>query len=361
MNGQIFPAVVAVLFGAVVGLLLFVPVVAVSYRRRGRLTLGRLAFWAASLVYFMALWTYTLLPLPVSNDYRCAGAVLSLAPTVDDVVGAFADGAAFTDVRLLQVVFNVLLFVPLGLLLRIVTRRGVAAALLAGLGLSLLIELTQLTGVWGVFPCGYRLFDVGDLTTNTLGAVVGSVSGLLVPAHLRGLDRAADAGAPRPVTRGRRALAALCDLLGVTIVGGAAGTVVQLFLQFALGREDLVAGGVIADIAAGWAPILLWLIVVLATGRTIGDLAVELRYDGGRLPEWTARVLRFVGGVGGYLLLGLFSGDGGALAGLFALVSFVLLFTTRSGRGLPGLVTGRHLIDARADGSRVGAATAGDH
>ncbi len=102
------PRGVAVLFGAVVGLLLLVPLVAVSYRRRGRLTLGRLAFWAASLVYFMALWTYTLLPLPTSDDYRCAGAVLSLAPTVDDVVGAVADGAALTDVRLLQVVFNVL-------------------------------------------------------------------------------------------------------------------------------------------------------------------------------------------------------------------------------------------------------------
>lgn len=361
MTGQIFPAVVAVLFGAVVGLLLFVPIVAISYRRRGRLTFGRLGFWAASLVYFMALWTYTLLPLPASDDYRCAGAVLSLGPTVDDVVGAFADGAALTDVRLLQVVFNVLLFVPLGFLLRVVTRRGVLVALSAGLGLSLLIELTQLTGVWGLYPCGYRLFDVGDLTTNTLGAVIGSVAGLLVPTRLRGLGRAADAGAPRPVTRERRLLAAVCDLLGATIVGGAAGTVVQLFLQFALRREDLVADAAIADIAAGWTPILLWSTVVLATGRTIGDLAVELRYEGGRQPEWVARLLRFVGGIGGYLLLGLSFGDGGALAGLFALVSFVLVFTTRSGRGLPGLVTGRHLIDARARVSPVDATRAEDH
>lgn len=353
MTGQLFPAVVAVLFGAVVGLLLFVPLVAVSYRRRGRLTLGRLAFWAASLVYFMALWTYTLLPLPTSDDYRCAGAVLSLAPTVDDVVGAFADGAALTDVRLLQVVFNVLLFVPLGFLLRVALRRGLVVALVAGLAVSLLIELTQLTGVWGIFPCGYRLFDVGDLTTNTMGSLVGSLIALIVPTRLRGLEKTADAGAPRPVTRGRRLLAVLCDLLGASIVGGAAGTVVQLFLQFALRREDLVADAVLGDLAAGWVPILLWLIVVLVTGRTVGDLAVELRYDGGRLPGWAARLLRFAAGIGGYLLLGQLLGDTSLLVGLFALVSFVLLFTTRAGRGLPGLATGRDLVDARSESARA--------
>lgn len=348
MGGQVFPAVVAILFGGLVGLVLFVPLVAVSYRRRGRLTLGRMAFWAASLVYFMAIWTYTLLPLPASDDYRCVGAVLSLEPTVNDVVGAFADGSPFTDIRLLQVVLNVLLFIPLGVLIRVVGRRGIVVGVLAGFVLSLLIETTQLTGVWGIFPCGYRLFDVGDLLTNTLGALVGSILGVLVPSRLRGVEKAADAGAPRPITRGRRLLGAVCDLLGATIVGGAVGTVVQLFLQFALRREDLVADAVIADIATGWVPIVLWLGVVLATGRSIGDLAVELRYEGGRLPELAARLLRFIGGIGGYLLLGQIFGDAGILVFVFFVTSTVLLFTTRAGRGLPGLVTGRELVDARS-------------
>lgn len=348
MGGQVFPAVVAILFGGLVGLVLFVPLVAVSYRRRGRLTLGRMAFWAASLVYFMAIWTYTLLPLPASDDYRCVGAVLSLEPTVNDVVGAFADGSPFTDIRLLQVVLNVLLFIPLGVLIRVVGRRGIVVGVLAGFVLSLLIETTQLTGVWGIFPCGYRLFDVGDLLTNTLGALVGSILGLLVPSRLRGVEKAADAGAPRPVTRGRRLLGAVCDLLGATIGDGAVGTVVQLFLQFALRREDLVADAVIADIATGWVPIVLWLGVVLATGRSIGDLAVELRYEGGRLPELAARLLRFIGGIGGYLLLGQIFGDAGILVFVFFVTSTVLLFTTRAGRGLPGLVTGRELVDARS-------------
>lgn len=351
MSGQVFPAVVAILFGAVVGLILFVPVVAVSYRRRGRLSVGRVGFWAASLVYFLAIWSYTLLPLPASDDYRCSGAVLSLAPTVDDVVGAFADGSPLTDVRLLQVVFNVLLFVPLGFLIRVVARRGVLVGTLAGFVLSLIIETTQLTGVWGIFPCGYRLFDVGDLLTNTLGALVGSVLGLLVPARLRGVEKATDAGAPRPVTRGRRLLGAVCDLLGTAILAGAAGTTVQLFLQYALRRSDLVADGVIADIASGWVPIAVWLAVVLVTGRTVGDLCVELRYEGGRLAEPLARALRFLGGIGGYLVLGELGAAGGILVGLFVLTWLVLAFATPAARGLPGVLSGRRLVDARSSDS----------
>ncbi|MDQ1126102.1 glycopeptide antibiotics resistance protein [Microbacterium sp. SORGH_AS 505] len=347
MSGQVFPAVVAILFGAVVGLILFVPVVAVSYRRRGRLSLGRVAFWAASLVYFLAIWSYTLLPLPASDDYRCSGAVLSLAPTIDDLVGAFADGSPLTDIRLLQVAFNVLLFLPLGFLIRVVGRRGVVIATLVGFLLSLLIETTQLTGVWGLFPCGYRLFDVGDLLTNTLGALVGSIVALLVPARLRGVEKAADAGEPRPVTRGRRLLGAVCDLLGTAILGGAAGTTVQLFLQYALRREDLVADGVIADIASGWVTIAVWTVVVLATGRTVGDLCVELRYEGGRLPEPVARALRFLGGIGGYLLLSELGAAVGILSVVFVLVWAVLFFATPAGRGLPGVVSGRRLVDAR--------------
>jgi glycopeptide antibiotics resistance protein len=347
VSDQVFPAVIAILFGAVVGTLFFIPLVAVSYRRRGRLTLGRTAFWAASLVYFMAIWTYTLLPIP-TGDYRCAGAVLSLTPTLDDIGGAFADGSPFTDVRLLQVVFNVLLFVPLGFLLRVIGRRGIVVAALVGLGVSLLIELTQLTGAWGVFRCAYRLFDVGDLASNGLGALLGSLVALLVPARLRGVARRTDADAPRPVTRGRRLIAVLCDVLGASLASAAAGTSVQLFLEYGLRRSDLVADATIADLATAWVPVALWLTVILATGRSVGDLAVDVRYTGGPLPEPASRLLRFLGGIGGYLLLSQLLGDTSLVAGVFGLGAVVLLFTTRAGRGLPGVLTGSRLVDARS-------------
>ncbi|EYD75069.1 hypothetical protein Rumeso_03397 [Rubellimicrobium mesophilum DSM 19309] len=42
-----------------------------------------------------------------------------------------------------------------------------------GLGLSLAVELTQLTGTWGLYPCAYRKFDVDDLILNTVGVALG--------------------------------------------------------------------------------------------------------------------------------------------------------------------------------------------
>ncbi|WP_454115939.1 VanZ family protein [Microbacterium aurum] len=53
---------------------------------------------------------------------------------------------------MLQLALNVLLFVPLGFFIRVLGGRGVVVALLAGLGVSLVIETTQLTGVWGLYP-----------------------------------------------------------------------------------------------------------------------------------------------------------------------------------------------------------------
>ena len=38
---------------------------------------------------------------------------------------------------------------------------------------SLLIEVTQLTGIFGLYPCAYRFFEVDDLITNTTGTLLG--------------------------------------------------------------------------------------------------------------------------------------------------------------------------------------------
>ena len=68
----------------------------------------------------------------------------------------------------LNVLLNIALFVPLGILLPLLARvfRKWYAVLLAGFGFSLAIELVQLATARG-------MFDVDDLFTNTLGTMVG--------------------------------------------------------------------------------------------------------------------------------------------------------------------------------------------
>jgi glycopeptide antibiotics resistance protein len=81
-----------------------------------------------------------------------------------------------TTVTFLQVALNVLLLVPLGMLLAYRYKRSFGITVLAGQGVSLLIEVTQGTGVFGIFDCPYRLADIDDLIANTTGAALAGSS-----------------------------------------------------------------------------------------------------------------------------------------------------------------------------------------
>src|SRR5690606_40261798 len=81
---------------------------------------------------------------------------------------------------------------------------------------SVLVETVQYTGILGIIPCSYRLADVDDLLTNTLGGVLGA---LVAPWVLRWMPRARalaqERGRPRPVTVWRRWLGMLVDVVAL--------------------------------------------------------------------------------------------------------------------------------------------------
>ena len=164
MDDRLYPAVVAAIFGALVALGLLVPYVAVQYRRRGQVGLGRGVLALAALLYALALVSYVVLPLPQVTAGLCAngGAGVQLRPGafLGDVVdhGISSPSTLAANPAVQQAVFNVALFVPLGMLVRYLGSRSVAVTTAVGLGVSLLVEVTQLTGDWFAFPCAYRLF-----------------------------------------------------------------------------------------------------------------------------------------------------------------------------------------------------------
>lgn len=348
MHNIVGSGLLAVIAGAVVAVLAFVPFVAVSYRRRGRLTVGRTLLWAGAAVYFWAIWTYTLVPMPASDDYRCAGLNLRPFEFVDDIRAAVAvSGRYLTDPAVLQVALNVLLFVPLGFFLRVLGGRGILVAGLVGLVTTGLIETTQLTGVWGLYPCAYRFFDVDDLIANTAGALLGSVLAFVIPRKHRGADKIPDAERPRPVTRRRRVLGIVCDVLGIALVGVAVSVIVQAAVALLLGdaatfRTDEVASLAGTGVSAG-----IWLVVVLVTGRSVGDLATRVRYTNGVLPAWLARPLRFASGAGAFTVLEALPAPLSLLAFVLGAATVVLLFVWPDGRGLTGWIGRRRLVDDR--------------
>lgn len=337
---------VAIVVGFLVAIAAFVPFVAVSYRRRGEMTLGRSLMWLAAVVYAMALWTYTLLPLPNPADMVCAGIQTTPGQFVSDILdeGIGGPSALLHNRAFLQVALNVMLFMPLGWFIRHLGGHGVVVATLTGLVASALIETTQVTGIWGMYECAYRVFDVDDLIMNTAGALLGSLVGMLFWNRSK---RGPDAARPRPITAVRRFLGILCDLaLSWMVTSGV--MIITVGIALLDGRDEMLIPATILQVAAVVLPVVIQLISVLAGGVTLGERVVLLRSVPGRMPAALARPLRFLFGIGGFLLLQMWDEPVAGLA-MFVLVvvTFIMVFTTRQHRGLACVVSDLQLDDRR--------------
>ncbi len=167
----VVPVTVGLVVAALVGLAV-VPFV-VLHPQPGPAAGHRAIRWALVCGYVAAVAAATLVPLPGPGTQQCldGGARVQLLPF--HVVSRLAGGGPVTDV-LVQVALNVVLFVPLGVLLNrwwgLSWGRSAAVGALVSLG----IETTQLTGVWFVYDCAHRVFDVDDVLANTVGAVLGA-------------------------------------------------------------------------------------------------------------------------------------------------------------------------------------------
>jgi glycopeptide antibiotics resistance protein len=347
VSDPITPGLIAILGGIGVAVLAFIPFIALSYRRRGKATLSRSLAWLALAVYGLAIWTYTLLPLPAADSIRCVEPQFDLLAPIQDILSfdTSSPRAIVTNPAVLQLAFNVLLFAPLGFLVRVLFGKGVLVSTLAGFGVSLAVELTQVTGVWGLYSCAYRFFDVADLGMNTAGAILGSLISL---AFVRRRSEPTLAAAPSPVTVGRRLLAILCDVLFLFLVGGFAGALWRSLQLYVVGvpsgqlvsGEDLLFTTVL--------PLAIQLAVVLRTGATVGEHSVLLRSVDGPLSRVYARPLRFLAGIGGYGILSATSLPfSGMLLGALVVVTAVWLFRPDSGRSFAAFVARSSVVDAR--------------
>lgn len=356
MSTQAFAGVVAIVGGVIIAVLAFVPMAAVTYRRRGQLTRRDLANLLVSAVYGLSLWTYTLLPLPASDDFECREAITRPSQVLD-IIRAHPHHTLLDLARnpmVMQIALNVALFVPLGVLLRVRARRGVFTAALVGLAMSLAIEVTQHTGLWGIYDCAYRYFDISDLISNPTGAVVGSVLAAMVagrrPAPLPRVT-------PR-LTRGRRVVALVSDLLVVALLGSL--TVVLWRAWQFLGitetspliaqRQALIQWGL---------PLAVQTISVVGWGTTIGERVVQVRTQTHRR-TWAlpARLIELSTGVGALAVLGagVIPGSGWLLLGLTT--AHLAAVAMPGGRGLSNTLARLDLVlDSTTGPSAEGSAS----
>lgn len=326
MTDQATNALLAVGLGTLVAIVLLVPVAAYQYRLDGKLEASDLAILLSGAVYGLALWTYTLLPVPPAGEYDCKGRQLDPLGSLA-AIDLAAPATLLRDPAFLQIALNVLLFVPLGYFVRQILGRGVVVAAVLGLGTSLLIETTQLTGVWNIYDCAYRLFDVDDLMVNTLGAVGGS---LLSAIFVRRREQAEPL--PTRITFGRRLVGMLSDVLFVVI----SGAMVALAYRGWCYWTDAVVDRDVQTWLQFGVPFLVETASVLAVGRTVGEHVVSVRAVA-RRPRLVllSRAVKLATGVGPLFVLALLGGWwAAALLPSYVVVTVVAAWRSAEHRGL---------------------------
>ena len=283
---------------------LIAPFLAVVYRRYRYPAPGPTLLATATGLYACSLVAFTTFPLPEAPREFCTQRdtvdywQLTPGASLGDVLDRYREvglTATLSSGVFLQVAFNVVFFVPLGFLVAYRMRRGLGTAALAGLGASLLIEVTQGTALLGIYPCPYRLADVDDLIANTAGALVGWGIGALVRRRWPFREPPPRLDLAPPTVR-RRLLAAGLDLVIVVVLALGVDLVV-VFVEVTRGGdvEAVQSATVVVQYVVG--VLLLLVLPMLRRDRaTPGQLTVLLALgaaSGGPAPAWSVLV-RFV-------------------------------------------------------------------
>jgi glycopeptide antibiotics resistance protein/uncharacterized RDD family membrane protein YckC len=306
IDAYLLPIRYAFLTFPILVFLFTLPFLIVQYRKYGYINKVRVLVIYSLLLYLLTALYLVILPLPATRN-TCTGlreAFASFAPFqfVKDFLKEtrVVPGEPATYVLLfkerafLQAAFNVLLLVPLGAYFRYYFRFGFLAAVIGAFGLSMVFEITQVTGLYGIYDCPYRLFDIDDLLLNTIGGMLGYVAAplfmKLLPRAER-LDEQVDLKA-KQVGFTRRLVALQLDAI-------------VLFPVLALFLRD-------RNLWVYMAICFAYFIVLpyITNGRTLGKYIVRIRVTGrGERVRFTELLLRYG------LLYGIIGGANAMLIG----------------------------------------------
>lgn len=266
----------------------------IQYRRYGRFVLSRALILYSFIFYLLCAYFLVILPLPPMEEVAyltgpsmelTLGASVHnfLKETVLDIRQLHTYVAAMKQSVFLEPVFNMLLMFPFGVYLRYYFKKSWKQTVVLTFCLSLFFELTQLTGLYFIYPRSYRLFDVNDLLHNTLGGVFGylmtPIFTFLLPTRAEIDDDSYEKGTD--VTYVRRGVAWAIDWLVIVFFT----TLFAVFVRLVTKDETISLDN---NLAVYYVQVLLYFIGLpyLTNGQTLGKKMVRIRVvedDGKRL------------------------------------------------------------------------------
>ena len=167
-----------------IAFLFTIPFMLHNYHKYGSIHFLRVFIIYTFILYLITIYFLVILPLPTFEEaLKNTGPYINTIPfkfivdLIHETPFVWNDLStyikAIIDPSFYVVVFNIVMFVPFGMYLRYYFKCSFKKTVLYSLLLSLFFELTQLTGLYFIYPNPYRLCDIDDLIQNTLGGILG--------------------------------------------------------------------------------------------------------------------------------------------------------------------------------------------
>ncbi len=184
MDAYKIPIQVAIITFPFIAFILTIPFLIYQYRKYGAIPILKSIIFYSFILYLITAYYMVMLPLPAIEYVKNLKTpytqlipfqfIKDITTTVSfDVTNVEDFLKIFNNSTIYVVVFNFLLTLPLGVYLKYYFNKKWYQTIIYSFLLSLFFELTQLSGLYGIYPRPYRLFDVDDLIINTLGGYFG--------------------------------------------------------------------------------------------------------------------------------------------------------------------------------------------
>lgn len=230
MSAYKMPITMAIIFFPIIAFFLTLPFLIYQYRKYGSIPFLRSAIFYSFILYLLCAYFLVILPLPAIEEVKnLTTPTMQLVPFefITDLLNTSFNWKELTSyINVIQspvfyiAAFNILLTIPFGIYLRYYFECKWYKAFMYGFLLSLFFELTQLSGLYGIYPRPYRLFDIDDLMLNTLGTMIGflitPIIAIILPTRKELDEKSFEKG--KKVTFLRRALAYCIDLFFFVLV-----------------------------------------------------------------------------------------------------------------------------------------------
>ena len=266
-----------------IALLITFPFMIINYNKYGSISKLRTFIIYTFILYLMCAYFLVILPLP-TRKYVSKLTIphYQLRPFnfvfdfIKDNKYSFNSLSSFINMlkqsSIYQPLFNIVLTIPFGMYLRYYYKCSLKKTFIYSFLLSLFFEVTQLTGLYYIYPRNYRMFDVDDIMFNTLGGIVGYY--LIIPflKILPSREKIDDKSyiMSKKVTGLRRLVAFIIDLFFLSLIFG-----IVLIITILYGKEYNLKTFIILLLCSIY--IMFVLVPIIFKGRTIGKKIVNLR------------------------------------------------------------------------------------